>query len=149
VNKVHLSQPDLQNASAATLGMTAPISSGLLSTSQIDGSGGDQIPRICPECKDTKSVFKTKSQTWLKNFARLFGVSTETLWRCTRCGWSAPLSPNWEPAIADPFHRPPPTVEQNPLFRTAETWHRPPSSLLVDYSMQQPPAQLSHPAGTH
>ncbi|KAJ6498504.1 hypothetical protein C8R47DRAFT_1068782 [Mycena vitilis] len=93
--------------------------------------------RICPRCNRIAkarvgSVSTAKAQ---KRFISFIPVKSWMVWRCRKCGWNAPISADWEPAVSNALSggRPSTAQEVNPMFRMAEGWYRPPSNLFAEY----------------
>ncbi|KAJ7444578.1 hypothetical protein B0H11DRAFT_2088751 [Mycena galericulata] len=109
----------------------------------------DEAPkpaRICPKCNRIGTVSTAKAQ---KMFISLIPVKSQTVWRCRKCGWNAPLTDSWEPAVSYSIGagRPSTSHEVNPMYRMAEGWYRPPSNLYAGYPTDQTPVQLGNIQG--
>ncbi|KAK7052090.1 hypothetical protein R3P38DRAFT_2858525 [Favolaschia claudopus] len=94
--------------------------------------GSNPTPaRVCPKCGRIGSVTTTKAQ---KLFLAFIPVKTWMVWRCHKCEWNKPLSPDWEPAVSNALSggRPSFAQEANPMYRMAEGWYRPPSDIFEE-----------------
>ncbi|KAJ6551147.1 hypothetical protein B0H19DRAFT_1263838 [Mycena capillaripes] len=97
--------------------------------------------RICPSCNRIGSVSTAKAQ---KLFISFIPIKSRMVWRCRKCGWNTPITPDWEPAVSNALSggRPSTAQEANPMYRMAEGWYRPPSNIFAGYPGEQTPVQL-------